>query len=153
MTLDFAPTRSAVGLDNRPVPADLEEVESYIATVQMAHSLTGFADLPQMMPAEGVLYQAHEAGGPVVLAVRNPAASGGGPRVGIVVGVLIVIFTFGLLGRLLPDPGNPALAEESAGSGAVAMPTRWWKSSAYSSMSFRYTRLPPERPCPRRSRA
>ena len=55
-------------------------------------------------------------------AVPNPAASGGGPRVGIVVGVLVVIFTFGLLGRLLPDPGA-ARADASDGSGAVATTT------------------------------
>lgn len=77
MTLDYAHTRSAVGLATRPTTTDVQDVDSYIETVQLAHSLTSFADLPQVMPAEGVLYQAHEPGGPVVLAVRNdllPAA-------------------------------------------------------------------------------
>lgn len=52
-------------------------------------------------------------------AVRSSAGSGGGPRVGVVAGVLIVIVAFGLLGRLLPDPGGPARAEASEGPGGV----------------------------------
>ncbi len=55
--------------------------------------------------------------------VRSPAASGGGPRVAIVVGVAIAIVVFGGLGRLLPDAGRPARAVESDGSGLAATPT------------------------------
>lgn len=56
-------------------------------------------------------------------AVRSPAASGGGPRVGIVVGMLIAVVAFGGLGRLLPDSGRPTREVESDGSGVAATPT------------------------------
>ena len=56
-------------------------------------------------------------------AVRSPAASGGGPRVAIVVGVLIAVVAFGVLGRLLPDSGPQSRAVESDGAGLAPTPT------------------------------
>lgn len=71
---DVLPTGSALGLAVRPAPAGppvRTEVDTYASTVQMAHTLTSFADLPDRVPADGLLYHAEEDGSPVVLAVRN----------------------------------------------------------------------------------
>ncbi|HUP54616.1 MAG TPA: hypothetical protein VM408_03835 [Methylomirabilota bacterium] len=55
--------------------------------------------------------------------VRNPAASGGGPRGAIVVALLIAVAAFGGLGRILPDAGGPTQAAPSRGSAVAAART------------------------------
>ena len=116
-------------------------------------------------PAEGVLCGACRARLRVLLSARAGVRGAiGQPLQWLQAGVAalaLVLVVAGLL-RQAGAAGEPAVPGQGVwkvlggatfGLSAAAMPTSVWKSSVYSEMSRKYTRLPPDRPWPRWSRA